>query len=89
MVVVPAPAMVTRPVEALICAISGLLDENFHSPLLLDVGACTVNGAPPNSTDGKTNLPTVGSCGAPFVETPPELSFGAVVVGAVYTGSTL
>lgn len=38
-VAVPALTMVTRPVVALIGAISGLLEENFHSPLLLDVGA--------------------------------------------------
>ena len=42
-----------------------------------------MNGTSPNSTEGRTNFPTVGSCGAPFVDTPPEFSLGAVVVGAV------
>ena len=88
MVVVPAPITVMRPV-AVTWATSGRLEENFHSPLLFDVGGCTVNGTSPNSTEGRINLPTVGSCGAPFVDTFPELSFGAVVVGATYTGSTL
>jgi hypothetical protein len=68
---------------------SELLEENFHSPLLFDIGGCTVNGASPNSKEGRINLPTVGSCSALFLTTPPELSFGAVVVGATYTGSIL
>ena len=89
MVVVPPPATVIRPVVAFIWAMSSLLEENFHSPLLFDVGACTVNGTSPNSTEGRINFPTVGTCGALFFTTPPELSFGTVVVGAVYTGSTL
>ena len=68
---------------------SVLLEVNFHSPLLFEVGTCTVNGASPNSLVGSTNFPTVGTCRAPFLTTPPELSLGTVVVGAMYTGSTL
>ena len=48
-----------------------------------------MNGASPNSTEGRTNFPTVGACGAPFLVTAPAPSLGTVVVGAVYTGSTL
>jgi hypothetical protein len=60
MMVSPTPTIVTTPVDESTVATAAFVLENANVPVLVDVGAVTVNGSAPYSWSATMRFPKVG-----------------------------